>query len=144
MYQDTVTVFNRIKVDNQLYWKPYVLHNVDWNGDASAILARYGATSQDTSRLHIAYTITDGKMMIGDYEYVLPKAYSGAEGTISFIDGESFSFYWVGEWTETGDILDSDYPKGFYNYMRSVSDDIYAISSVARYSVIPHFEIMAR
>ena len=41
-------------------------------------------------------------------------------------------------------IDDSIYDEGFYNYMNARYGDIYAVSNVAIYSVIPHFEVMAK
>lgn len=59
---------------------------------------------------------------------------------ITFHDGDLFDFFWEGEWTET--VNDEDYPNGFFDYMKKNHDMVFAITSVARYSVIPHFEIM--
>ena len=50
----------------------------------------------------------------------------------------------VGEWDGEDTINDSDFNKGFYNYMSATRDGVYTVTSVARYSVIPHFEILGR
>jgi hypothetical protein len=43
----------------------------------------------------------------------------------------------------TAPIKDDDYGReGFYNYMNDRYDYVFAITKVAEYSVIPHFEIM--
>ena len=39
---------------------------------------------------------------------------------------------------------DADYVDGFYNFCNTIYDYSFAITSVAKYSVIPHFELMAK
>jgi hypothetical protein len=73
-----------------------------------------------------------------------PKEWDRTEDSITFTSGTNFDFFWKGEWTG-GIVSDSDYgPEGFYDYMNRTYDYVFAISSVAMYSVIPHFEIMGR
>ena len=43
-----------------------------------------------------------------------------------------------------GPIDDDDYPKGFFNHMNKAYDDVFAITNVAKFNLIPHFEIVAR
>ena len=140
MYIDTITLFNYHNGE----WYPTVLNNVDLNADKAAILARYGASSSDRAKLHVAYRISNGEIKIGNYTYVRPENYNGESGTITFADGLEFSFFSSFAWDGEAVISDNDYEQGFYNYLNSLSGEVYAVSSVAMYSVIPHFEIMGK
>lgn len=138
MYRDTVTVFNRYNG----VWKGIVLYNVDLNADKAMMLRTYGEHSQDRSKLHIKYANRNGGCYIGAYQYVTPDAYTGASDTITFQEGNNMSFYMEG----TATILsanDTDYLDGFLDYMNA-NYNVFVISSCAKYSVIPHFEIVGR
>ena len=43
-----------------------------------------------------------------------------------------------------GPIPDDEYRSGFFNYMNKEHDDVFAISSVSKFNLIPHFEIAAK
>lgn len=66
--------------------------------------------------------------------------------TFAFGDTEAFDFFMEGVYENVEEpILDADYERrGFYNYMNANYDNVFAITSVAKYNLIPHFEIMAR
>lgn len=149
MYADTVTLFNRYDAGAEDKWFPTVLRGVDLNIDKAAIVATYGENSADNARLHVRCTIDDGAVSIGDKTYLPSKlwaAQSEAEAarSITFESGQRFDFFVVGEWLGAEAIDDADYVDGFYNFCNKLYDFCFAITSVARYSVIPHFEIMAK
>lgn len=145
MYQDTVTLFNRTGEK----WKATVLPHVDLNADRAAIIAKYGAESKDKASLHVRFTTTESGDSVEGVNSQLftvkgPKEYTGADGTIAFrpaSSGEVVDFFLVGEWDGEDAINDGDFDNGFYNHMSATRDGVYTITSVARYSVIPHFEI---
>lgn len=149
MYRDTVTLFNRSrKVGHDEFW-PTVLTGVDLNADQAAILAKYGAQSQDKAALHIRYAGTDGAITVGGKTYYSPKqwqALTDAEKAeaITFQAGAGFDFFLVGSWDGSGPISDDDYTDGFYNHLNATQDGVYAVSSAAIYSVIPHVEVMGK
>ena len=120
MYTDTITLFCRHEDKKKdVTWYPHVLHGVNLNMDAAAIVAKYGAESQDSVALNIRYT---------------------SENSL-----KEFDFFYAGEWPDESPVSDSEYGiDGFYDYMNAKCDYVYAITSVAQYSVIPHFEIMAK
>ena len=62
--------------------------------------------------------------------------------SITFTSGTDFDFFMLGEYSTTEPIADNDYIDGFYNYVNDEYDYVFAITKVAEYSVIPHFEIM--
>lgn len=147
MYKDTITLFNRKPGERGQgnTWYPTIIKNVDLNIDRAAILAKYGAESQDNAVLHIRYQ-TDGKdVLVAEKPWMPPKAWDKTEDSITFTSGNDFDFFWLGEWAG-GIVSDSDYSSdiGFYNYMNRAHDYVFAITSVAKYSVIPHFEIMGK
>lgn len=148
MYQDTITLFNRKKSNTTGdSWYPTVIQGVNLNIDRAAILAKYGASSQDNAALQIQYQQKNGEITIAcdsetEKPWISPKKWDKTKAALTFNpDGD---FFWLGEWSG-GIVSDADYgPDGFYSYMNREYDYVFAISSVARYSVIPHFEIMGK
>lgn len=148
MYRDTVTLFNRRSLCRGNTWYyPTVLHGVDLNIDRAAIVAKLGADSQDKAILHVRYA---GDGVIGDKIWLPPKEWSAQTDnlfpqTITFTPGADFDFFWAGAWDEEGAISDDMYGGlGFYDYMKNQHDYVFAVTSVSRYSVIPHFEVIGK
>lgn len=153
MYQNTITLFNRKPGDRGQgdTWYPTVIKGVNLNIDKAAILAKYGAESQDSAVLHIRYQKRNGEITIvcdskRKKPWMPPKEWDQTEDSLTFTGGTNFDFFWHGEWTG-GIVTDADprwSEEGFYNYMNRTRDYVFAVSSVAMYSVIPHFEIMGK
>ena len=146
MYKDTITIFNRKPgtASTGDIWFPTVVKKVNLNIDRAAILAKYGAESQDKAMLSIRYQMEDGNIMISGKPWMAPKEWDMTEDSITFTGGTQFDFFWAGEWTG-GIVSDADYgDEGFYGWMNRKHDFVFAVSSVALYSVIPHFEIMGK
>lgn len=149
MYDKTITVFNRY-VDSfgDITWYPTVLHGVNLLMDKAAIVAKYGAESQDKAVLNVRFENVNGSIVVGGKPYLPPKAWENQTNdllpsTITFTDGKDFDFFILGDYGSTDPILDRDYRNGFYNEINRERDYVFAISSVGGpYSVIPHFEIM--
>lgn len=147
MYHDTVTIFN---TKDGTTWYPTVLRNVDVNTDKAAILAKYGANAADNCRLHIKYRTSGGVDYVGEKQYKPPKEWktqtdNSLSSTITFEDGNNFSFFYVGDWGSESVIADSSYGvDGFFDYMNRTHDNVFVVTKVAKYSVIPHFEIMGK
>lgn len=149
MYADTITIFNRYKESGDVSWYPTVIRNVDLNIDKAAIVAKYGEQSTDNARLHVKYESEQENALISGKRYLPPKSWAAQDttelpDTITFASGNDFDFFIVGEWAEPDPILDDEFLDGFYNYMNSRYDYVFSVTSVAMYSVIPHFEIMAK
>lgn len=144
MYQDTITLFNRKPGERGQgdTWYPTVIRNVNLNIDRAAILAKYGAEAKDNAVLHIRYTRDGEQIMVAGKPWMPPKAWDGTEDSLTFNpDGD---FFILGEW-DGGIVSDADHgPDGFYSKMNREQDYVFTVSSVARYSVIPHFEIMGK
>lgn len=147
MYNDTITLFCRKpgKRGQGDIWYPTIIRNVNLNIDRAAILAKYGSEAQDNAVLHIRYTMDGGNILVSGKPWMPPKEWGGTEDSLTFTSGNDFDFFWLGEWGG-GVAMDSDYKTdvGFYNYMNRTKDYVFAITSVAMHSVIPHFEIMGK
>lgn len=148
MYSDTVTVFNRY-VDSfkNTTWYPSVIKGVNLNIDKAAIVAKYGAESKDNAVLNIHYQAVDGQIFLDGKPYLPPKEWDRQTNdklaeSITFTSGKDFDFFMLGEYPTKEPIADDDYVDGFYNYVNDEYDYVFAITSVAKYTEIPHFEIM--
>ncbi len=150
MFADTITVFNRY-VDSlgAITWYPTVIHGVNLNVDKASIIAKYGAESRDSAVLNIPYKILDGVKKVAEKAHKNSKEWREQSvdmlpETITFAnEAQAFDFFYAGEWLSSAPVADTDYGRtGFYNYMNEKYDSVFAITSVAEYSVIPHFEIM--
>lgn len=149
MYNDTVTLFCRYESRLGDTWYPTILHDVNLNMDKAAIISKYGTESQDNVALNVRYQIHDGKKMVGDKQWLPPKEWDRQtndllSSSLTFTGGQTFDFFYVGEWPDENPISDDEYLNGFFDYMNKKHDYIFAITSVGIYSVIPHFEIMGK
>lgn len=147
MYSDTITLFNRYESRLGDMWYPTVIKGVNLNIDKAAIIAKYGAESKDNAVLNIRYKVADGNVVIADKVYLPPKEWDRQTNdklteSLTFTSGKDFDFFMLGEYESTEPIADDDYIDGLYNYVNDNYDYVFAITSVAQYSVIPHFEIM--
>lgn len=147
MYSDTITLFNHYKSRLGDMWYPTVINGVNLNIDKAAIIAKYGAESKDNVVLNVKYIIQDSVKIIVGKPYLTPKEWERQTNdmlpkTVTFSSGVDFDFFIVGEYENTEPIPDDDYIDGFYNYINNNYDNVFVVTSVAEYSVIPHFEIM--
>ena len=149
MYNDTVTVFNRY-VDSlkNTIWHPHVLSGVNLIVDKAVIAEKYGEVSKDNAVMNVKYRFVDGNIMIGDKPYLLPKEWENQTNdklseSITFSnESTEFDFFMLGDYGSKEPILDED--GDFYSEMQKRYDYVFAITSVAKYSVIPHFEITGK
>ena len=151
MYKDTVTLFNRYTTkDRKIVWYPTVLRGVNLNIDKASIVAKYGSNSQDNAVLNVKYHSGDDTVMMGDKRYLLPKEWKKqtedalAESLTFASDKEEFDFFYEGAWESDEPIMDDDYTSGFYSHMNNNYDNVFAITSVSKFSAIPHFEAVGK
>lgn len=143
MYQDTITLFNRKPGarGQGSTWYPTVIKGANLNIDRASISAKYGAESQDNAILNVRYQMVDGSILVAGKPWMPPKSWDKTEASLTFANGD---FFWRGEWNG-GIVADDDYPgEGFYSYMNRTHDYVFSVTSVAKLSVIPHFEIMGK
>lgn len=153
IYQQTVTLFNRYEDSNKnLKWIPTVLSGVHLIVDRAKIISMYGENTTDNVMLHVMYIGSSDEPVIGDKTYIAPKDFmrlSSKDGYITFQMGDNFDFFMEGVWEVNGqesdaEISDDSYKNGFYNYMNHTHDNVFAVTSCAKYSLIPHFEVTGR
>ena len=147
MFSDVVTVFNHYKSRLGDMWYPTVVRNVNLLIDKAAIVAKYGAESKDNAILNIHYQTVDGQIMVDGKPYLPPKEWERQTNdklaeSITFTSGTDFDFFMLGEYPTTNPIADDDYVDGFYNHVNDEYDYVFAITSVAKYTTIPTFQIM--
>ena len=151
IYKQTVSLFNRVDVNGEMFWYVSVLSGVHLKIDRSVIVSTYGEQAQDNAMLHIMYSpsgndavvkLADGSSKI----YLPPKAFrsfGSPSENITFAYGDNFDFIMAGVYDESV-VEDGDYKHGFYNYMNKTYDNIFAITNCSKFNLIPHFEITAR
>lgn len=150
MYADTVTIFNRYQSRLGDTFYPTVLHGVNLNIDKASVIAKYGENSQDSAILNIRYAMKDGKKYIGDKLYLTPKDWDSQtndllSNSLTFTSGQDMDFFYEGDWGNEDPISDIDYgAEGFLGHMLKNYDNVFAITSVACFSVIPHFEVVGK
>lgn len=147
IYKQTITLFNRKTVDGVTTWYPFVIENVHLIMDKSIIISTYGEQSQDNAKVHIRYKPTGSGAMVGGKIYMPPKEWNregepSANFTLAY--GDDFDFVMEGNFGSEDPIDDSEYRNGFYNYMNKHYDNVFAISTVSKFNLIPHFEVGAR
>lgn len=160
--------------DGNTVWYITLLDNVHLIIDNSKSWDTYGGRKADNVRLHIRYNVDSDGAVVANKKYYTPKEWKRAGYPASGIsfgygDNDDFDFFVEGdvrdiEKTDTAiadiavaglaiagngsiedSIEDDKYSRnGFYNYMNKTYDHVYAITSVSKYNLIPHFEIMAR
>ena len=172
LYKQTVTLFNRIdmlkapavvgeavagvtvvggrvgdKRAYNTYWIPILLRNVHLIVDRSIIVSTYGEQAADNAKLHVRYFPSGEDAVIEGRRYYKPKEYARlalGDDAITFRFGDNFDFFIEGDFTSFGMVDDEEYRSGFYNYMNKMYDNVFAITNVAKFNLIPHFEIVAR
>ena len=148
MYNDTVTLFNRY-VDSfkNTIWYPHVISGVNLIVDKAVINSKYGEVSKDNAVMNVKYHIGDSAVMVGNKPYLPPKEWERQVNddlpkSITFTSGNDFDFFMLGDYGSEEPIIDEN--GRFYSDMKREYDDVFAITSVAKYSVIPHFEIVGK
>ena len=149
MYNDTITLFNRYSNREGDTWYPTVIRNVNVNVDRAAIIAKYGAQSADSAVLNVSYSLRTKNKIVAGKLWLAPKEWGEQPNDelanfLTFTGGNAFDFFYIGEWQDTAPISDNDYNEGFYTYMNTRYDNVFAVTSVGMYTVIPHFEILGK
>lgn len=164
IYAQTVTIFNRIPgtAGESTMWIPTVIDGVHLIASKASSWNSNGGSTSDNVQLHIRYSRQNGDCVIscnpelggyGSNEKVWrePKAWKrehNPESEISFCygDNDDFDFFIEGAVTEfTEPVPDDKYTRsGFYGYMNARYDNVFAITGVQKFNLIPHFEITAR
>ena len=147
LYRQTITLFNRKEVDGKTYWYPTVLEGVHLVLDQSIIISTYGEQAQDNAMVHIMYQKSGADAIVGGKVYMTPKVFRASGDptfNITFGYGDNFDFIMSGAYEDISPVDDTMYKHGFFNHMNKLYDEVFAITRVAKFNLIPHFEITAR
>ena len=145
MYDKTVTVFNKYTDKNDaIYWYPHVISGVTLITDKAANIAKTGLDTADTANLLVPFKVREGERIVCNLSYLTPKVWKTTENKENSITFSTGDIFLEGEYPETV-IADEDYTsrtnKGFYDYLNKKMDNVFLITSVGSYTLIPHFEI---
>nr|DAU70685.1 MAG TPA: hypothetical protein [Caudoviricetes sp.] len=147
MYDKTITVFNKyVNQKDEIFWYPTVIKGVQLIVDKSANIEKTGLDTADTATLHVLYRMVSAEKVVSGKKYLEPKKWAKQINdtlghTITFASSD---FFIEGEYDERL-ISDEDYQSrrdgGFYDYMNKNHDNVFLITNVGTYTLIPHFEI---
>lgn len=145
MYKDTVTIFNRKKGSEGDTWYPVILHGVNLNKDKGEIFRRYGASATDNAILNARYEQSGNTILIDGKTWKSPKEWAKLTSPAGYVTFAAGDFFWDGEWSGTTPLYDGTYgDQSFYDYMLSNYDDVFMVTSVGYFSVIPHMEVVGK
>ncbi len=148
MYTDTVTVFNRrLTEDGKILWYPTVIEGVHVTRQFAAGEAGYGRAADYRADALIPYIMMDGAPCVAGKLFLPAKLWRRAdepEMYVTFAGGEDFDFFVTEDWQSTDPVEDGAFDGGFYAYMLSTRDGVFAVAAVCRYNALPHFEITGR
>ena len=144
MFGRTVTIFSK----HHDTWYPRVFNDTQVSQDRGYIKRTYGETANETVSVHVKRK--NGKAE-GLYDVYEPKAWSelqSVDGAICFNTVDTGCLLWLGDYSTIDEdlepIADASVPKGFYSYFRGEHDNVYALTQVATFVEIPHWEIAGR
>lgn len=148
MYLDKITLFNLYRSSLGDVWYPHVIENANLIVDKAAVVAKYGEESKDNAILNIHFQNEDGQITVSGKPYFPPKEWERQTNdkladSVTFDTGNDFSFFMLGEYPDLNPIADEDY-NGFFEYVVENYDFVFAVTSVAMYKTIPHFEITGK
>lgn len=163
IYKQTITLFNRVQAmySEETLWYPTIIEGVHLIMDKSSSWSSNGESAADNVTCNIRYTNQNGLAYIrckpvGEDGFVLkqwlpPKKWRSEENRADYItfaygDNDNFDFFIEGAFEEyEGPVSDSLFERrGFYNHMNTRFDNVFAIKSVSKYNLIPHFTLGAR
>jgi len=150
VYDKTITVFSRKKQGKDTVWYATVMDGVSITD--TVVESENGQAREHTGdNVRVVVRTqpeSDGTVFVSGKEYLNPKEWNRADAisdSFSLKSGSDFDFFIYGDYDEFDGAKDSLYePNGFYQYMRKNYDRVYVISSVALFTVLPHFEIGGR
>ena len=136
MFTDTVTIFNHHedKKNGVSMWYPTVLDGVELQVAKGINVSKSGNDNADSASLHIRINADIRKA------YKKPKEYKALEEKQGYFTLKPDDFFMEGRYDNTP-VDEEEYPDGFFEYMKKTYDDVYNITTVDTFKVIPHFEV---
>ncbi len=142
----TITVFNRYDAAaNEVRYYATIIHGATLQVDKAAAVSTSGLKDADSMWCSIPYENHTEYCTVNGHLHLSPKEWAAQIGdameqSVTFDEGRDILL--DGEWIGSKVINDADYPRaGFLQYLRDRFDGVYLITSVARYDLIPHFEL---
>lgn len=143
MFDKTVTIFNQ----SGGVWYPKTYTNAQVITDRGYLRRVYGDTANDSVIVHIPCKYENGTCILTDeVEFVTPKEFDASANkaiVATFRSGNDFDIILLGAYANEP-VTDSEYTGGFYKHLKSERDGVFALTNVAQYYVVPHFEITGR
>lgn len=132
MFTDTVTLFNFVedKKNGTAYWYSKSLTNVELQIGKGITVTKDGNSNDNNATLHIRNM----------QDYVMPIAFKALEDKTGKYTLKPSDFFVEGQVMDTV-INDNDFQDGFFQYAKKHYDNVFNITSVARFKAIPHFEV---
>lgn len=148
MYRDTITLFNRcVDSSGNTMWFPHVFKGVNLIVDKAVMVSKYGAENKDNAVLNVKYNLDGKNIDIDKKLYLEPTQWRQQTedlqpDILTFKAGNDFDFFMLGDYGSEETVIDAD--DTFFREIQKQYDNVFAITSVSRYSVIPHFEILGK
>lgn len=151
MYSETITLFNKHSDKLGDMWYPHLLTGVDLIIDRSSVIAKYGAETASSAKLHIKYIETDNGILIDSIPYIGSREWHNLTNEekkdyITFnTDSANPDFFVIGDIGITEPVFDSvDAYNSLVERLNSQVNIYTLITASEPYKVIKHFEIMAK
>lgn len=140
-YADTVTIWNKY-VDGlweKETWIPTLVENVRLLVSRGNNIQNSGNSSADSARLHISDIESNPKKPYktpAEWNALLPEEKS----KFFTLESENGSFFAEGDSTA----VDASAHENFFEFMKKSYSNCFKITSVDRFSIIPHFEVWGK
>lgn len=145
----TITVFNAYTdAEDKLYYYASIIKDVHAIADKGAAQTKTGLEDADSFWCSIPYAVNGDDIYVNGKRYLGPIAWEkqindDLPNTLTFCEGKDLIL--KGVWTGDSIIKSADYSRqGFYDYLLRNYDDVYIVSSVGKYDLIPHFEVRGK
>ena len=142
----TITVFNRYDAAaNDVRYYATIIHGATLQVDKAASVSTSGLKDADSMWCSIPYENHVDHITVDGYLHLSPKEWASQVGdareqSVTFDEGRDILL--DGAWDGPAVVNADEYDRvGFLGHLRSRFDGVYLINSVARYDLIPHFEL---
>jgi hypothetical protein len=136
MYIDTATIFNLYSDETGDYWYSTLLENCEFQITKGTNARVTGFENADAVSLHVTADCTVKT-------FLKPKEWLASTDKADNYTFGKKDFFIKGDYTEIV-IDDADYTKGLYETLKQQLDDVYNVTTVDYFTLIPHIEVGGR
>lgn len=143
MFNNTITIFNYYedKDEECYYWFSKVLSGVGFQKSKGLTARITGNQDANNAVLHIPVQLSGGEIYSDGVQYQKPKEWAKGQAKEDSFTLKAGDFFMEGVF-EDKVVDETNYPNGFFEYMKSQYDDVFRITDVdGPYKGIPHFEV---